>query len=797
MELKSFFRYLGRNKTYTLINVIGFALSLAFVILTMAYTWQESTVDHFHKDADRIYVVFNGKAGEKPVMSNSMPPAYWLKDNFADIEAVCPVAVDAINNLNVRCGDKEMQASSLFAESNFFTFFSYPLLSGSPESVLADPYSVVISENFAKKMFGNENPVGKSLQISDSTFVTVTGVHKTFRRTLLPERDLLMTVDRLPEFHGGIGRTNNNSLGSVVIYIKMYPGKDLNDQKQAVLDLYRERNWFFFRYENSFTDVSFVPLKEAYNRSALYSVTSGETMDANMADWGPREGDPQLIRLLWVISLLVLLFAMANYVNLSVAQAQFRFQEAATRRLLGASRMSVQGRLLAESFLLTLVSYLLAWLLALALRPWAESLLQESIDLALLWSPLGIALNLLLVVGLSLLSGLLPSALVASAKPVNVIKGSFRRSSKMVLGKVFVAVQAGLTFLMLASALLVSAQVKHLVEAPLGYETRHLLSFAPYEWWEVEDFQQLSDRLSASSYVKRVGMTVGLPFFGGNNITNYYNGKQLSGQFIECDTVVFNMLGLHVLAGSREENPEGYFLTRSGFDSIGIPYDADYVNLSQGQWLQRIPLCGVIADFHRGNVLWPETFFFVRAVEPGGLENVWALLMEVQGSPVAAYQEIKRIVDDFRQAEYDMRFLDQQVQESFLLQMRLGKIVSVYAMVALLVSLLGLVAMSVFYMRQRLQEVAVRKVFGADNGQVFWHLVKPFMACVGIGILLGLPLAWYLTDLWISGFSYRISGIGWLMALVAAFCLLVSFAAVGIQGRIASRTNPAENIKAE
>ena len=173
------------------------------------------------------------------------------------------------------------------------------------------------------------------------------------------------------------------------------------------------------------------------------------------------------------------------------------------------------------------------------------------------------------------------------------------------------------------------------------------------------------------------------------------------------------------------------------------------------------------------------------------------LWVEVQGNAGDAYEEVDRAIRETLEDEFWVDFMDAKVRDSFVNQLQLQEIVTLFSLVALLVSVLGLVAMSVFYMRQRLKEVAVRKVFGADNGQVFWHLVKPFMACVGIGILLGLPLAWYLTDLWISGFSYRVSGIGWLMALVAAFCLLVSFAAVGIQGRIASRTNPAENIKTE
>ena len=815
MELKSFFRYLGRNKTYTLINVIGFALSLAFVILTMAYTWQESTVDHFHKDADRIQLQVNGMQVESGVAGKSLewaigdalPPAYWLKDQFADIEDVCPVILDAFYptmNSRVSYAGQDYSATALFAEKNFFTFFSYPLLVGDSEKVLQDPYAVVVSESFARKVFGTENPVGKSFRISDSTVVTVAGVMENFKRSIIPYMDMVLCVDRVTEFRRAISRTNQGDCGSVNIFVKMYPGHDMNAHHAEILDLYRER-YLNFQYDDifSYSDVRFLSLKEIYFSGFKPSITGSETKSRlDYGFWGGAPnlqfGDRQLVTFLWVMSAVILLFSVVNYINLSMMQATFRYKEAATRRLVGASQLSVRLRLLWETFLVTLISYLLAFLLALSFESVAMRLLQKSLDISWLYTPSGIGLSLVVVLLISLLAGFWPSFVAASASPIEIVNGACRRRSKSITGKIFIGIQNAATFVMLTFAVVSWLQIRFMVRAPLGYNVKNVLLVQSY-FLEQEELLGMANDMMFVPGVSRVGVGVGSPFDGGNNETGNYNGRELPVQYLVMDSVAFDILDLKILNDNRSVVGEGYFMTRYGFDTMGLSYDATDVFLDYGSYGgKEIPICGMIDDFKMGNVLEEECPFMVWICRnPFELEYLSDIFVEVEGDLVKTYLAIEELVRDGTDEEVSLVYMDQQVQSSFEAQIRFNKITGVFSGVALLVSLLGLVAMSVFYMRQRLKEVAVRKVFGADNGQVFWHLVKPFMACVGIGILLGLPLAWYLTDLWISGFSYRVSGIGWLMALVAAFCLLVSFAAVGIQGRIASRTNPAENIKTE
>lgn len=815
MELKSYFRYLGRNKAYTLINVLGFALSLAFVILTIAYTWQESRVDAFHRDADRIYIVMNKDVDGYWDEWNALAVAYWYEETFPDVESVCPVVRNG--NLSVACEDRELEAVTLFTEENFFGFFSYPLVSGNPETVLDEPHEAVLSESFARRMFGTEDPVGKTLRISDSTVVVVSGVMEDWEKTVLPSADLLLRVERACDFEPGLTRQNTNHAGVATTCLKMRPGKDMNEHRQEALEMYKRKGYWIFNPDYvrwAKTDVMFLRLDKAYlfQTGQYNSILDSDTEVDEFAlndEYALRHGDKQLIGVLWVLALVILFFALFNHINLSVAQAEFRYREAATRRLVGASRLSVRLRFLAEALGLTLFSFLLALLLVFAFRPYAEDFLETGIDLSVLGSPEGIVLCLLLVLCVSLVAGWLPAGRMSAAKPIDIVNGTFLQRSKRVAGPVFIAFQAGTTFVLLSLALVTAAQVRSMLHAPLGYKTSHVMDvgcFMPVVFDGKEAaFYAALEQTRRIPGVERVGVATNLLAVSGNSMGAWYNGRFLEAYWMTMDSVAFHIMGFEVLRDNRTERLGGCFLTKRAYELMGLPVDADEVEVKQEfngeEFKKRIPLRGMIGDMRQQNILSEFAPCFIELYDNyAEYEDLfYDLVVEFSGNPMSIHRAVKAVTEECfgPEAEIEISFLDQNVQNTFVQQIRLNKLLACFAGVALLVSVLGLVAISVFHMRQRLQEMAVRKVFGADNRQVFWHLLKPFMVCVGIGIVVGLPVAWYLMDSWLSGFSYRLSGMAWYMVLVAAFCLVVSFVALGIQGRIASRANPAENLKTE
>ena len=777
INFHSFLKFLNRNKVYTAINIFGLAVSLMFVVLIFLYAWQEFSTDSFHKDKDRICVEFENVAG-KFGAGDALPVAYWLQDRFPDIEEICPVITRQFHSSLVRFQEKEIMAKMSCAESNFFTFFSFPLKVGAPQTVLQDEYSAVVSETFARKMFGDQEPVGQSLRISDSTTVVVTGVMYDISRSVIPYADLLVRVERAEEFNPAVGKESAGNAGACVTFLKMYPGKDMNAHRDEVMEMFNERYWI---YKLGFaTDVRWVPLKDTY--------WDGD--DAYLTE----AGDKRFVQVLFAVGLLILFFAIFNYINLTVAQTGSRAKEMAIRRLLGSSRGGIMFRLVVEAVLLTAFSFLLGLLLVKAVAPVAGNLLQTTLDLDILLKPVCLLLSVGFILVVGLFVGILPAVLISAAKPVEVVRGSFRRRSKMVFSKYFIIFQNAITVVMIAVSLVMVVQIRHMMRAPLGYNTLNVIDMRV----NVPDVKVVVDKLSSLASVKRVGTAYGTPFDGGNNMSGGYCGRQLSVQWLHMDSTTFNILGFKILndrGGSRPVRSDGhyynFYLTEYALKEMGLDWDADELDMDD---INKIPISGVLADFHRGNILHREQPFVV-GITNDLLEDPWNILVEVQANPVTAYEEVVKMVKEVSGREVEAQYIDLAVRKSFDSQRRMMQIVVIFTCMAILISILGLVAISIYFIRQRAQEMAVRKVFGSDNSAVLLRLVRSFLSYVVIGFIIAAPVVWYLSEKWLSDYAYRISFNPLYSVAAGLFCLLVSFVSVFFQSLKAANANPVDSFR--
>lgn len=490
--------------------------------------------------------------------------------------------------------------------------------------------------------------------------------------------------------------------------------------------------------------------------------------------------------------LLILFFAIFNYINLTVAQSGSRAKEMATRRLLGSSRGGILFRLVVEAVSLTLVCFLLALLLANIVKPTAENLLQSPLDFSILLTPVGIVLSVGFVVLTGFLSGILPAVLISAAKPVEVVRGSFRRRSKMLFSKYFIGFQEVITIVLLSMSLVMVLQMRHMVHAPLGYHTENVLSLVNVN--SEASINVLIDRLSVLPCVKRVGTSYGTPFSGGNNMSGTYGDRSLSVQWILMDTATFGMLGFEKLqdrGGAYDVHMDGssfnLYLTEYTMQAMGLNPDAE--RFFSGN--EALPISGVLADFHTRNILFPMQATVIGvAQEP--FDAPWDVLIEVQGDLLKAYGEVEKELRKIALPGFELTFIDQAVQASFSEQKRMTQIVALFTCMAILISVLGLVAMSIYFIRQRAQEVAVRKVFGSSNRMVLNRLMLSFMTYVAVGFVVAFPVAWYLSVKWLSDYSYRIAFNPLYIVAAGIFCLAVSFVAVYFQS--AARRTPIRSI---
>jgi putative ABC transport system permease protein len=770
LNIKSFFKFLGKNKAYTAIDIFGLSVSLMFVILIAVYTGQELSTDNFHTERDRICVLTNENGP-----SSALPIGYQLKNQYPEIEKVCPVILSNVQNFQIYYGDKKLVAESACVDSTFFNFFSFRLLEGDPVNVLKDQYNAVISESFARKLFGQEDPMGKSVRISDSTSVIISGVMEDIRKSVIPYKDILVRVERAAEFNSSIGMNNDGNAGCTSVFIMTHKGADLTPRIPEIMENFKKTFWL---YKMGFCkEVGLLPFNDLY---------------FNTFSWSSLEhGNRTFVLLLLSVGLLILVFAVFNYINLTVAQAGQRAKEMATRRLLGSSRGELFARLIMESTMLTFISFIIGLFLAYAAVPFANKLLATKIYLADALTPtwIGGAVCLLLLIGL--LAGLLPAVLISSAKPIDVVRGTFRRQTKMVFSKIFITFQNVITIATIAAALVMGLQIYHLIVAPLGYNKENIL-VVNNTCRSQNEIAAVLDELRRIPELT-VGQTCGTPFSGGNNLSGIYEGKSLSFQQLIMDSVAFQIFGLQIKQDNRVATSDrwSWYLTERAFKDLELPETAEVFHREESS---PAPILGVLKDFHLRSVIHessPLMFRFLVEKE----DYPWEFLVKVQGDPFAAYEKVCKVMEKVTGVDCRAKYLEQQVQDSFETQIRMVKIITVFAIIAILISLLGLLAMSTYFIQQRSQEVAIRKVFGSDNKAILIRLISNFLIYVGIAFIIATPLSWYFMNQWLADYSYQISLSPFIFLTAGLFCLLISFLAVFFQSWRAANANPVDSVK--
>lgn len=777
LNIKSFLKFLERNKGYTIIDLFGLSVSLMFVILIATYVTTELTTDRYHENVDRTYVLGNGQ-----YTGSAYEIGYRLEEHYPEVEKVCHVITRVFDNTPLKKGDVNLSANLMLADTTFYDFFNFPLVRGDKKDVLAAKNYAVISESFANRFFGNEDPMGKTIQINDRLSLTVNGIMKDISNSVIPYQDILFRIDNIYALAPMEGMFSNyNSYGSVNVFVRERAGADLSARTTDIRDWFQTFVPAFKRSDP--LGINFVPLKDLYfweqtNPYGMYTIERG--------NW-------QFVMILLSVGLLILLFAVINYINLTVAQTAFRAKEMATRRLLGSSRQELFSRLIIESTLLTMISFFIGLLLAFFFAPFTSDLLQRKIDLIAMITPLNSMILIILIVLIGFIAGLLPAIVISNAKPIEVVRGTFRRQTKMVFSKFFIIFQNTITICLIAASITMYLQVNYLIKAPLGYTTTNVIDISGMELPDEQTCSTLANELGQLACVNRIGTGLGTPFNMGMNYTARYDNKIISFQIIRCDKEYCKILGFNFLRENAVAGSPTYYLTESAMKALELENDA--IEFDFSAWGTH-PVGGILKDFQLRNVLQKNSPIVVMISEnKNDLGKPWSILVEVNGDPYAARHEVAAVYKKLTGMDFTGKFMDEQVEESFAVQERTLTIVMIFAAIAILISLLGLLAMSTYFIQQRSSEIAVRKVFGSSNAQVLVRLVKAFLTYVAIAFIVAIPLIWHFMSGWLTDYSYRIELSPWIYVVAGLFCLIISFATVFVQSYQAAIANPVENIK--
>jgi putative ABC transport system permease protein len=596
-----------------------------FVILIAVYTVQELSTDSFQEKAERIYVLANESS-----FGSAYKLADRLQERYPEIEKVCPM-VNSQKNFPVNIADMKVNADIMYTERTFFDIFSFKLKTGDTEHALAARNEAVISESFARKAFPDTDPMGQVIRLYDALSVTVTGVMKDIRNSVIPYADILVRIENAVYYNEGLVSERFGNYGETPVFILVKEGADIQAKAEDVRNYFKETVWIYEK--GHVRNVLFIPLKEIYFSGLapeMKAMANGRII---------QQGDWVFVMILISVGLLILIFAIINYINLTVAQTGFRAKEIATRRLLGANKSESFFRLILEATILSFISFAIGLLLAFAFESYAGNLLEKPVDIIGAVSPVMVAAVLGILVLLGVITGILPGIAISGAKPIDVVKGSFRQKTKMTFSKFFITFQNAITIALIAASITMILQTNHLIKAPLGYNTTNLINIGLHETENAAQCETLANELKQLSGVKRLAFGRGTPFDGGNNYTVQYDGKNVGFQMLTGDSTFFDMLGIKLLRDNHLSNSDGYYFSEQTLRELGIGEDTPSITVPFGGGDWTMPVAGIIKDVRLHNILF-DLRAVVAQMRAPDIQDAWNILVEVQGNPVTAYEQI-------------------------------------------------------------------------------------------------------------------------------------------------------------
>lgn len=792
--MKSYLKFLSRNKLYTAIEAVGLVISIAFVILIGNYVWQQYSIAHENPIGDRVYAVGNDQY---------VALSWWDKAEFdakiPEAEAVCRVS-SREEVMVITIGESKVQDIMTQVDPEFFEIFpNYQLLEGNLEEYGLKGHCL-ISESFARKHFTG-SPIGKQLSMEnyfagEETF-TVCGVYKDFSGTMMPPSDILSN----PEYDAAYssGRIHPfSTIGQYVTLIKVKEGTDREALAKKVEDICKEHY-----------DSNFVKSTPIYTVPELYF---------NPEQWIFHRGNKSVLQMLLVVVLLLLASAIFNYVNLSLALSGKRAKEMATRRLLGAPQGSIVWKYIGESILFTAVCFALALLLSWALLPiMNELLLNVTTDTGNTWMYIPVTLGLsagtvaayaLAIVLIGALAGIAPALFASRFAPIDIVRGTFRRRSKMVFSKVFIVFQNTVSVILIAMAILMEAQLGHMMHRPLNARSEGLyfLGFYARDYSEVEP---LVDRLNRIPEVKRVAFGRGFP--GQMNMELGFkapDGTHHQTQVIACTPEYFEMLGLKVVKDFGTPRENSVWMSQSLANEIELSDTTMtyYAGKFQVNGINTEYVGGVFEDIPTSDATAsdPTTNSAITMAPAQSILYGNGLMIEVEGDKrtadkaimeaYAAYSEEKNgTYVEPGQNGYIMDVINRQ-----LLPVKMAlRLVELFMVLSVLIALLGLLAMSAYYSGENTKSIAVRKVFGSDVLRETRRTVKDYMVLVGIACIIGIPVSVWMAGKYLSRYTYRIENYWWVFVLAVVLTFAMAFGSVLWQTLKAAKTNPATELKKE
>ncbi|MFY0592666.1 ABC transporter permease [Roseivirga sp.] len=800
--LKIAFRNLFRNKFYSLLNISGLAIGVACCLMIMLFVSDELGYDTYYDNSENTYRLtmaggLNGSVFDLAVVGPSVGKAM-----LQDYPEVIDFARFRQNGSPfIRFGDNVFKEENfIWADHSALDIFGIELVLGDPETALVQPKSLVMSETAAAKYFGKADPLGQQIEFRGSKDYKVTGVYKDIPANTHFEFDVMGSMETLDESKQPIWLSMNFQT-----YIVLTEGADVQKMASlfpAMLEKYigpevkRFLNMDWEDMESNGNNLAFgmQPVKDIHLTSDL----QGE-LDAN--------GDIKYVYIFSAIGFFILLIACINFMNLSTARSAHRAKEVGVRKVLGSVKAQLIYQFLAESILISFISFVLAIGLAYLALPFFNQLADKELTIPF-QDPMFFGLMLAGVTIVGLLAGSYPAFFLSSFQPVKVLKGALSGGMKSgALRNVLVVIQFCASIILVIGTLVILNQLEFIQNKNLGFDRDQVIIIND-AYLAGSNTSALKTEMESFSEVKSASLSGFLPTPSNNNMNVFLKGvvpkddNQVLSSNWTIDYEYLETMGMEIVQGrnfSREFPTDSLgiimneaALKEFGFDEPLGETIGTFADLEGN--IQGYKVVGIVKDFHFQTLKDKIGPLILQLGNNTGLLNLkvnttdYASLLNKMEDSWAKFAPNQPFETSFLDARFERMYEDEQ---------RLGKIFGVFASLAIIIACLGLFGLAAYTAENRIKEVGIRKVLGANVGQLVYLLSKDMGKLVIIAFIIGAPLAWYFSYNWLQGFVYRAS-IGWtIFAVTALGSLFIAVATMSYQSLKAAVSNPVKSLRTE
>jgi len=791
--LKIAFRNLVRHRLYSIINIGGLSIGIGACLLILLFVIHEHSYDSFHQHADRIYSIYarikmGGDTMQTPGMSPGTARSLFKADPSVAATLRMAANYQKKSVLNPSAPEKKFgERNFIFADSNFFRFFSFRLRQGNPDQVLARPFTVVITEETSRKYFGREDPIGKLLRYDSAYTFEVTGVAEKIPSNSSITFDMVASLASQPLMSRQAENGDNEVVfGNYSTYFQLTPGAKPENVEGTLRRLARQNKIH----------------KDAPARYIAFPLTSSH-LEMNFAG-----GDnARYLGIFPLVAGLILLLALINYMNLSTARATLRAKEVGVRKANGASRRRIAGQFYVESALYALVAFLFGWVLFCIAQPYFYSIIGVNIDTGFIYQPrvLSVFAGLLLIT--ILVAGAYPSIVLSSFRPVAVLYGKLsRQTGGAGLRKGLTVLQFFVSVVLIISSIVIGRQLYFFRHTDTGVNRENVVTVPFYNIGkhyadlgrEVAQLPGVSG-VAAARYAMYKGYDMSDVSLPGSD-------KLVAMHALTVDTAFIPVLGVEWKikpAGPFHSGDQQIVINEAAIDKLQLSSNPVGEHIRMGND-KTYTIAGVVRNFNYNSLHSKIEGLFLFIQQDGdATENVlqrgvlFARIARGVNLPttIAAIKKVYERRE--RSAPFEYEFMDDAFNSRYQAEDKLAGILDVFTGLTVLIACLGLFGLAVFSASQRSKEISVRKVLGAGAQQIVFLLTQDFVRLVMIAILLAIPVAWYLLHKWLENFAYKVS-IGWAVFVMAgAAAILVAVLTVGTEALRAATTPPAKGLRSE